>query len=302
MAELLNDLEGLRKANVNRLEVMTRVGLDKDGKNRGWGMTEDDPVVVQVRKIVDALTKVEDTAQRNLEKILKASPLGPWVVAQRGLGPKTIARLLASVGDPFWNDLHERPRTVSELWAYTGYDPGQKQRTKGVKVNWSPTAKMRLHNIIEPIKRMISAPCYVIYTHKTTGEPVRKKDGDTAAPGPYLRAVHIEGECTCSPYRVLWDEARDKYKDSIHPADCVRCGPAGKPALAGSVRSAAHQQAMADRLVKKAILKDLWREAKRLHELPGDQMCCDTQCDTVAGEPTSADQSRDDAHDDNVSG
>jgi hypothetical protein len=285
MAELLNDLEDLRKANVNRLEVMTRVGLDKDEKNRGWGLPEDDPVVVQVRTIVDALAKVEDTAKRNLEKILKASALGPWVVAQHGLGLKTIARLLASVGDPYWNDLHERPRTVSELWAYTGYRPGLR-RVRGEKVNWSPAAKMRMHNVIEPIKKMISAPC-----HSVKGEK-----------NEYLYAVHVEGECTCSPYRVLWDEARAKYRDSVHPEDCVRCGPAGKPALAGSVRSAAHQQALADRIVKKTILRDLWREAKRLHDLPGDQRPSDALPARVAGDISSADQSRDDAQDDNVSG
>jgi hypothetical protein len=285
MAELLNDLEDLRKANVNRLEVMTRVGLDKDEKNRGWGLPEDDPVVIQVRTIVEALAKVEDTAKRNLEKILKASSLGPWVVAQHGLGLKTIARLLASVGDPYWNDLHERPRTVSELWAYTGYRPGLR-RVRGEKVNWSPAAKMRMHNVIEPIKKMISAPC-----HSVKGEK-----------NEYLYAVHVEGECTCSPYRVLWDEARAKYRDSVHPEDCVRCGPAGKPALAGSIRSAAHQQAMADRIVKKAILKDLWREAKRLHELPGDQCGTDAQASNVAGGPTSADHGPLDAQFGDVSG
>jgi hypothetical protein len=266
IAELLNDLEDLRKANVNRLEVMTRLGRDKDEEERGWALPEDHPAVISVRTMVEALGKVEAKAQSDLEKTLKNSPLGPWVVAQRGLGLKTIARLLASIGDPYWNDLHGRPRTVSELWAYTGYKPGLK-RVKGEKVNWSPTAKMRLHNIIEPIKKLIKAPCY------------SEKDEK----GAYIRAIHVEGECTCSPYRVLWDKARDKYAGTLHPEDCVRCGPSGHPALAGSPRSAAHQAALADRLVKKEILKDLWREAKRLHELPGDQATIDAQGVDVAG-------------------
>jgi hypothetical protein len=285
IAELLNDLEDLRKANVNRLEVMTRVGFDKDGETRGWALPEDHPAVVSVRAMVDALAKVETKAKSDLEKTLKASPLGPWVVAQHGLGLKTVARLLASIGDPYWNDLHGRPRTVSELWAYTGYRPGLK-RAKGERVNWSPTAKMRMHNIIEPIKKMIVAPCH------------SEKDEK----GAYLRGVHIEGECACSPYRVLWDEARAKYADTPHPEDCVRCGPAGKPALAGSPRSAAHQQALADRFVKKRILRDLWREAKRLHESPGDQRSSDAHIPSVAGAPSSADQSRVAAQDDNVGG
>lgn len=270
IAELLNDLEDLRKANVNRLEVMTRVGKDKDDEERGWALPEDHPAVISVRTMVEELGKVEAKAQGNLEKTLKNSPLGPWVVAQRGLGLKTIARLLASIGDPYWNDLHGRPRTVSELWAYTGYRPGLK-RIKGEKVNWSPTAKMRLHNIIEPIKKLIKAPCY------------SEKDEK----GAYIRAIHVEGGCTCSPYRVMWDKARDKYAGTLHPEDCVRCGPSGHPALAGSPRSAAHQAALADRLVKKEILKDLWREAKRLHELSGDHVRLDTHDDHVArGLPT----------------
>jgi hypothetical protein len=266
---------------------MTRAGFDKDGETRGWALPEDHPAVVSVRAMVDALAKVETKAKSDLEKTLKASPLGPWVVAQHGLGLKTVARLLASIGDPYWNDLHGRPRTVNELWSYTGYNPGQKQRTKGVKVNWSPTAKMRMHNIIEPIKKMIVAPCH------------SEKDEK----GAYLRGVHIEGECACSPYRVLWDEARAKYADTVHPEDCVRCGPSGKPARAGSPRSAAHQQALADRFVKKRILRNLWREAKRLHELPGGHSPADAHWTRVAGAPTtSADQSRIDAHGPGVSG
>lgn len=269
IAELVNDLEGLRKANVNRIEVLTRVGTDKDGKERGWGLPKDHPAVLAVQALVDGLWEVEKQAVRELERTLKKSPLGPWVVAQHGLGPKTIARLLAATGDPYWNDLHDRPRTVSELWAYCGYRPGLKRR-KGERDNWSADAKMRAHNLMDPIKKMLRSPCSSVKGDK----------------GEYLYAVHVEGECACSPYRVLYDQARDKYRGSVHPEDCVRCGPSGHPALAGSPRSAAHQDAMAYRVVKKRILRDLWREAKRLHELPATKANADTQRVTVAGTST----------------
>lgn len=279
MAELLNDLEELRKANANRLKVMTRVGADKDGKNRGWELPEDNPAVVAISEMVDTLTRVEARAQRELEKMLKNSPLGPWVAAQHGLGLKTIARLLAAIGDPYIRPEMtyeidgetvvepERPRMVSELVSYVGCRPGQR-RQKGERTNWNPTARMRLHNIVEPVKKTLREPCHAFYEDKVTKQTVRKTGG--VQPGPYLYGVHIEGECSCSPYRVLWDQARDKYADGTHAEPCVRCAPKGHPAAAGSPLSAAHQAAMADRLVKIAVVKDLWREAKRLHEISDD--------------------------------
>lgn len=271
LANRVNDLENFRKASANQLGALTQgIEPDEDGVTRGYGLPADHPAVTQSQAIVDAIKKIEDQTVRELEKKLKKTPLGPWILSQKGLGFKTIARLLAATGDPYWNSLHDRPRTVSELWSFCGYRPGQK-KAKGEKVNWSPEAKMRAHLLMDPIKKMLSKPC-----HSVKGDK-----------GEYLYAVHVEGECTCSPYRVLYDQARDKYRDTAHPEDCVRCGPAGKPALAGSPRSAKHQDSMAYRLVKKQILKDLWREAARLHNLPGDQRPAATHGTGVAGDTTS---------------
>lgn len=251
LAERVHALEEFRKACANQHQALTDTKIHKDGEYRGQHLPADHPVAAQSAAIVDSIKKIEDELVKSLEKELKRSLLGPWIKAQKGLGAKTIARLLASTGDPYWNDLHDRPRTVSELWAFCGYRPGLK-KAKGQQMNWSPDAKMRAHVVVEPIIKMISKPCY----------SVKGDDNE------YLYAVHIDGQCTCSPYRVMWDEARDKYRDSIHPEDCVRCGPSGNPAKAGSIRSAKHQMAMANRLVKKRILQNLWREAKRIHEEP----------------------------------
>lgn len=68
------------------------------------------------------------------------------------------------------------------------------------------------------------------------------------------------------PYRAVYEQARLKYADVVHGAPCVRCGPAGKPAPAGSPLSLGHQHARGLRIVAKAILKDLWKESKRIHE------------------------------------
>lgn len=70
---------------------------------------------------------------------------------------------------------------------------------------------------------------------------------------------------TSSPYRAIYDDARAKYADAVHTAECVRCGPSGKPAQPGSPLSPGHQNARAIRIVCKEFLKDVWREAKRIH-------------------------------------
>lgn len=61
-----------------------------------------------------------------------------------------------------------------------------------------------------------------------------------------------------SPYRDVYEDARERYGDRVHAVECVRCGPSGKPALVGSPWSAAHQHAASLRLVGKELLRDLW--------------------------------------------
>jgi hypothetical protein len=66
-------------------------------------------------------------------------------------------------------------------------------------------------------------------------------------------------------YRDLYDQGRIKYADAIHHHECKRCGPRGKPAPQGSPLSDGHKHARARRLVARAVLKDLRREARRIH-------------------------------------
>jgi len=68
-----------------------------------------------------------------------------------------------------------------------------------------------------------------------------------------------------SPYRAVYDLRRGSTADRLHRVACVRCGPAGKPAAAGTRWSAGHRHADALRIVSKEILKDLWREARAYH-------------------------------------
>jgi hypothetical protein len=261
LADTLDDLERTRIANENRLRQLTRTETDSDGEERGFGLTLDQPQVAALADVVAALGKLEHQATLNLQRALRKHPLGPWVKATVGVGEKQGARLIAAIGDPYWNTLYDRPRLVSELWAYCGLhvhpaaqtrfgthrtcggggkqgDPGHAPpeaqgrpagvaptRTRGQRANWSTTAKTRAYLIAESCIKQAR-----------------------------------------SPYRAVYDEGREKYADAVHPAPCRRCGPAGKPADEGSPLSAGHQHARAMRLVMKEILRDLWTESKRIHE------------------------------------
>ncbi|DAZ89916.1 Uncharacterised protein [Mycobacteroides abscessus subsp. abscessus] len=222
-ADVLNDLESVRIANENRLRTLTDTGED------GHGLTLDNAEVARLAALVDALKDAEKQATSNLQRSMRIHPLGNWAKQMTGVGEKQLARLLAAIGDPYWNDLHDRPRLVSELWSYAGYgviDGAAPRRQRGVKSNWSDDARMRA--------RLIAEKCVM---QKPTAH-----------------------------YRQVYDRAREKYADATHAVTCNRCGPKGNPAVAGSPLSAGHQHARALRVVSKELLRDLWIESRRIHQ------------------------------------
>ena len=243
-AEIVDDLERVRIANANRLRILTATDADSDGEHRGFGLSLDHPDVARLAGIVDAMTKLEHDATLGLQRHMRAHPLGPWVAATIGIGEKQAARLIAATGDPYWNALHGRPRTVSELWAYsglhtlpadqashdtqlaliggahTGSDPGQSdpgtpcsdarvaaKRRKGQRSNWSNTTKMRAH--------LCATSC--------------------------IKQAR-------SPYRAIYDTRRT-HTTTTHPE-----------------WTPGHSHNDALRIVSKAILRDLWRAARDIHE------------------------------------
>ncbi|AWN02405.1 hypothetical protein SEA_CONCEPTII_74 [Mycobacterium phage ConceptII] len=135
-AETVDDLESVRIANENRLRSLTDPKL--------YGLDVRHPDVAALAVMVEQLKETEAAAVKNLQKRMRKHPLGPWVKQATGVGEKQAARLLASIGDPYWNSLHDRPRTVSELWSYCGYGDASRQvRRKGVQANWNSDAKVR---------------------------------------------------------------------------------------------------------------------------------------------------------------
>lgn len=264
LADAVDDIERIRIATMNRHNQLTRIGVDKDGEERGFGLDERHPAVARMMAIIEQINVIEDLSTRALQAAMKEHPLGPWVKKMRGVGEKQAARLLAATGDPYWHPLKDRPRLVSELWSFCGYgvwrlDPGTHEllpagavpqgdlgiaphRRRGVRSNWNDSAKMRTYLVMVACLKQLEKEC------KELGEN-----------------RHLPG-CKCSPYRKVYDEGRVKYAGAVHRSVCKRCGPSGSPAQIGSPLSAGHQHMRAMRLGSKAILLDLWLAAKEAHE------------------------------------
>ena len=252
-ADVVDDLEKVRIANENRLRQLTRTEADADGEERGFGLTAEHASVARLALLVrgmrcDSPAAVDligkrDKKQRGqaccmehdaidaLERSMRTHPLAPWVKAQKGVGEKQAARLLASINDPAWNNLTDDWRTLRQLYSYCGYGDAERQvRRRGEKANWDATAKMRVY--------LIAASCV---------------------------QVGHGGQ-----FRAVYDEGRIRYSEAVHETECKRCGPAGTPAQPGSPLSAGHRDGRARRLVCKAILREVWREARRLHGFDDD--------------------------------
>lgn len=228
-ADVLDDAERTRIANENRLRQLTRSETDSDGEERGFGLDETHPDVARLAALVAMLRQIEHQAGLNLNRLLRQHPLGPWVKAQKGIGEKQAARLLAVIGDPYVNEQTGEVRTVSQLWAYCGHGDPTRRKFKGMTQAdlfrlGNPTAKSRLWLIA----------CAVL-----------------KAQGPLVAAYY---------------DRKAKTEGRLHAVPCVRCGPSGKPAAEGSPWSDAHRHADALRVLGKTILRGLWLEAKRIHE------------------------------------
>ncbi|MFJ8852306.1 hypothetical protein [Streptomyces sp. NPDC102437] len=281
LADVLDDLERTRIANENRLRQLTRTEPDKDGEERGFGLTLDHPQIATLSDMVETLAKVEHQATLNLQRAVRKHPLGPWVKATIGVGEKQGARLIATIGDPYWNTLHDRPRTVSELWAYCGlhvvfpaaqwpHGPqlsvgGGEQTHPGRGV---PDAQFTVAGVIKQgdpgqSEHGTQRSAAGVAPSRTRGQ--RANWSTLAKTRAYLVAESCIKQAR-SPYRAVYDNSREKYTDATHAAPCRRCGPSGKPAAAGTPLSAGHQHARAIRAVMKALLRDLWRESRRIHE------------------------------------
>jgi hypothetical protein len=239
----LDDLERVRIAAENRLRQLTRTEADSDGEERGFGLTADNPQVRIQQSIVDGLAAMEHGAELALKRRLRQHPLHWWIKGTVGVGEKHAARLLAAIGDPYWNTLHDRPRTVSELWAYSGYkvipvdrppvdahtrsvggeqsdgDPGHLdrdalpgaagvavRRKKGQRANWSSVAKMRAYLIAESCIKQARSPYRGLYEQRRAHTAITRPDW--TAGHSHNDALRVVAKRVL---RDLWIAARDVH-------------------------------------------------------------------------------------------
>lgn len=312
LCDIFDDMEHVVIANANRVRSLTQGGLGETSETR------------LLRDTVDVLRRQQDVVELELKRALRKHPLAPWLKSITGVGEKQGARLLGALGDPYWNsyshksdckcgncpDPAGRPRRgPAELWAYCGLHTlpidqpaadvlthrvdgnttgshvdhashdaqavginvaARKQR--GQRANWNATAKMRVYLIAEKCVMNTGEP-YVITKGKRAGQTV---------------------QCARSQYRDIYDKRKENTIGRVHAALCYRCGPKDHPAKPGTPWSDAHRHADALRIVSKRILRDMWRESKRLHELLADQRGNDTHLPFVGERQLPIDQTRTD--------
>ena len=231
LAERVNELEALRIADENRIRSIEQSGDARTAMLDG------------LYSVNDSIKGLEKSVIKDLENALKEIPgVGEWVAETPGLGAKTVGRLIGSIGNPAMNYAAGRPRRgPAELWAYMGLhvtEAGEApRRKKGTQANWNTESKTRSFLVAEGCIKAV---------------------GGERKGGAVMRR---------SPYRDVYDKARAKNETAVHKHDCFRCGPKGKPALAGSELSDGHRHARATRETMKAIVKDLFVICKREHEL-----------------------------------
>lgn len=244
LAASVDEFEQTRIAHQNRLRSVRgddgRGPLDMSRNVTGL------PLEADLVELCLDLMKLERHAVKKLERAMAAHCLGPWIKQQRGLGFKQVGRLLASIGDPYLRTDTGTPRTVSQLWRWTGFhvvdrvaggDAGQwtsesqicnagvaPRRTRGVSASWNHTAHARAYLVANACVRQLKTPC------------ARGNDDSWAE--------HVEG-CACGQWRRIYDAGRYKYADAEI--------------------SDLHKHNRALRLVSKELLKQLWIESRRLH-------------------------------------
>lgn len=241
-ADQLDDMERVRIATSNRLRSLTEpVEIKSAGIVIDKGMANT-PESQALEAQLDALKAAEKSAVRELQRAMKAHPLAGFVSGNKGIGEKTVGRLLGSIGHPLFRydpeTEEEVERTVSQLRSYCGCgDMAEQRRKKGVKSNWNAEARKQMFVIAEGT---IKSRCYAC---REAGK--EREEGEGWTPPP-------KG-CTCEAdgfhYRATFDKARGSYE--------------------GTDITDGHKMNRALQKVKKEFLKDLWLEARRVQS-PGE--------------------------------
>lgn len=230
LAQTLQDYETLRIAEEHRLRIFSMPSdvPDEDGVCRGFGYAEDSDEVQIVKGLIDPLKELEHRTVLSLQKRMRVNPIWPYFKDVKGVGEKTLARLMACIGDPYLRPLDDgsyEPRTVSQLWAYCGMHtmPNKDgeivaaKRMKGVQANWNTEAKTRLFLLSQGLLR----------------QGIRKDaDGNQFAVTPYGQ-LYLDRRAHTAVTHPEWNPGHG-LNDAL-------------------------------RIMGKELLKQLWRAAREIH-------------------------------------
>lgn len=199
----------------------------------------------------EVMDHMEKVAVNEIEQAVTGSPFNLFLSERSGMGAKTFGRLWALIGNPLYDAHNDKPRTVGSLFQYCGVGDPTDKRSKGKKLFHNPKVGPRLHNIAEP--------CI-----KLNGEPDKKGR---------KRARSL--------YRDVYDEAKEQVANRVHTMPCAQCGSQSAkqkdeqrkadeafggavrlkndvPAEAGIPWKPGHKHGHAMRMVKRAILRDIY--------------------------------------------
>lgn len=250
LASLLDDVEGIRKANGNRIRILTATEPDEDGVMRGFGLDASHPTVATLKALATQLSAVEHGAILALNRAMRAHPLATYQKQAMGVGEKQLARLLAAIGDPYLRTLPDCstvPRTVSQLWAYCGLHTlpvGHLALDAQLANADGGTSSHPAGTALDPMPIQGSS-------RPGETEAARRRKGQQAnwSTDAKTRAYLIATSCIKSggEYRAVYDQRR-ALTAATHPD-----------------WTPGHSHNDALRIVSKRILRDLWRAARDYH-------------------------------------
>jgi hypothetical protein len=265
----LDDLEATRIRTSNRIGTYLR--LNGLGSNPGKDGDIDLFALTALQANLDA---TEKELVRGLEGAWRQHPLARWSRSLMGVGDKTVARLIAEIGDPLVRPVGHvedeekptrrfvvdswEPRSFAQLCAYVGHgDPKRKKRAPrrgkdGHVEKMSPESALQLGNPVAKKRTWLIASTAIKSRCPACTAAAKARNGDNDASAYVVKRVR---GCTCRqthPLRYAYDTARARYADRVHDEGAN----VGEPWTAG------HQHAAALRFVGKTFLRMLYDAAQ----------------------------------------
>lgn len=168
LGSLLDDLERTRIMNSNRIGALDRQGLEP---------------LPHLTVAQERLEELEHQAELELIREWRKHPLFPWTKSIKGAGEKTVARLIAEIGEP-----GVRPN-VAKLWAYCGVGDPARKRRKGMTQEelfkaGNPQARKQCWLLSEAFVKVVDGPYRKVYDARRVVTKERVHAANCPACGP----------------------------------------------------------------------------------------------------------------------